>query len=258
MKLIRSKSRKIAFFLSLSFLFVSCSDENIIENHQSKYSGEDIFNGLFFFKNDISEGIPQLAHLKYKIQEAKNYNEIRESMDEFSKLSVDFINSHYPEFFNDLQKKVYSGNLYSISAVLDQASKYIEQAGLSSDKYRAVFLMGKKISNDDNLRKQISELDLSTSEGMDKFKAIIDNNNGTNINGKNTCITSAFAAALAVAYVGVVAVSIAVGAYSVYFKVAYWGPQERIPVPDDLLHDDGGVRIERERFIAQTGEFFSN
>ena len=268
MKFIRKQSKGIALILGLSFLFVSCSqneDNSNLKTNAVKYSGEDILKGLFFFKNEITDGVPQLAQLKSKIQKTENFSEVSEYINDFSDISISFINLHYPNFFNDLQTKVYSGNLYAISAVLDQASKYIEQAGLSSDKYRSAFLMGEKINSDENLKKQISELDLSTSEGMEKLKVIIDGISTTNINGKNTCITSVFAAALAVAYVGVVAVSIAVGAYSVYFKVAYWGPEEKLPkeikreYADDFLLADEGIKvnIEREILVAQTGDFFT-
>lgn len=268
MKSIREESKKIAFLLSMAFLFFSCAnDYNPNAINQKKYSGEDIMNGLFFFKNEITEGIPQLAQLKSKFKKSENFGEISLSIDEFSKFSINYIKIHYPNFLNDLQTKVYSRNLYAISDAMNQASRYIEQAGLSSDKYRSAFLLGKKINNDDNLKKQISELDLSTTEGMNQFKLIIENAEMTNVNGKNTCITTAFAAALAVFYVAVGAVSIAVGAYSVYFKVAYWGPGELIPqeeFPDKekegvaVPFGDEVVTIEHEVLIAETGDFFRN
>ncbi|WP_123924586.1 MULTISPECIES: hypothetical protein [unclassified Flavobacterium] len=268
MKLIRKHSKIIASMLGLTFLFVSCSqNEDQVSGNARKYSGEDIFRGLFFFKNDIADGIPQLSQLKSKIQKTKKFDEIKESMNELSEISIEFINLHYPNFFNDLKFKICSGNLYEISIVLDKASQYIEEAGLSSEKFQSAFLMGRKINSDDNLKKQISGLDLSTSDGMNELKVIIEGLNATSITGKNTCITTAAVAALAVFYVAVAAVSIAVGAYSVYFKVAYWGPlEEKLPdeilteFPDEFsLSDDGGrVRIEREVLIAQTSDFFSN
>ena len=266
MKKIRKYTIKYHFctVIAMSFMFFSCSQNesstptNLQTASAVKYSGEEILKGLFFFKNKISDGIPQLAELKSKIRNTDNYVQVSKSMDELSELSVNFINSHYPTFFKELETKVYSGNLYEISSVLDQAAKYIEQAGLSSEKFQASFLMGKKINEDANLKDQISKLDLSTPEGINKLNVIINSINGNNTANKGTCVVSVVAGAIAAVYVGVAAVSIVVAAYSVYFKVAYWG--SKLP-PVEMPYqpvDPKVTKIEREVLMAQTGAFFKN
>jgi SdpC family antimicrobial peptide len=267
MKKIRKYTVKYHFctVIAMAFMFFSCSqnDNSTPINSQTtsgvKYSGEEILKGLFFFNNKISDGIPQLAELKSQIRNTDNFAEVSKSMDELSEISVNFINAKYPTFFKELETKVYSGNLYEISSVLDQAAKYIEQAGLSSVKFQAAFMMGKKINEDPNLKEQISKLDLSTSEGMNQLKLITEKISGNHKTYRGGTCTF-FAAALAVAYVGVIAVSIAVGAYSVYLKVAYWGPVMKIEDPKYVtvfLNEDGTeTDISREVLISQTGTFF--
>lgn len=269
MKNIKKHIRKISLLMGLSILFFSCSqyeDNNknstnsaLFRGIGENYSGKEIFLGLFFFKNDIADGIPKLAEVKSNMMNSGNFDQINSSLDELSQISVEFISLNYPTFFDDLQTKMYSGNLYEITSALDLSAKLIEQAGLSSLKYQSTFLLGKKINNSEELKNQVSNLDLSTEEGVNKLNLIIqlanDDTGGTTV---NNC-TTFFAAAVAVFYAIAGAVSIAVAAYSVYYKVAYWGPRVKGGTtihPLNIYTSTGGIEIEREMLISQIGNFF--
>lgn len=273
MKKIRRHLRELSLLLSVSILFFSCSQYddigsgNIDEQTNSKlfkkdgqkYSGEEILEGLFFFKNDISNGIPQLVEVKASMLKGDTSLEVDNTISELSQVSIDFINKNYPTFFNDLQAKMYSGNLFEVSSAIDMSARLIEQAGLSSEKFQAIFLASKKVANSETLQAQISSLDLSTKEGIEELGEIIKSSRGTEIDNSNNCV--AFAGAAAVFYIAVAAVSIAVAAYSVYYKVAYWGPRVKgdpsIAEERNIYISDGGVEIERDILVSQIGRSFS-
>lgn len=274
MKLIRNQARKIALLMSTSFLFFSCSQNEIgTENENStsslykkdgvKYTGAEIVEGLFFFKNDVADGIPQLAQIKSQIKNYDNYSAVSSSMNELSAISIDFINNHYPNYLNELQTTVYSGNLFKIGEALEQTAKYIEQAGLSSTKYQSAFLVSDKIYDNEALRNEISALDLSTPEGMNRLNQIVSAESELNINNNDgQRVVTLVAGAIAAVYVGVVAVSIAIAAYSVYFKVAYWGGGScrRSCSPNqqaNIYISNGEIMLEREVLISQIGTFFN-
>lgn len=274
MKKMYLQFRNISLIIGLNFIFFGCSQNDeitssknnsnlditsdIVKRNGVKYTGEEIIQGLFFFSNGISDGIPQLAQIKSKITYPNSYSQVSNSMNELSEISINFIKLHYPTFLNELQTTMYSGNLYEIGNVLEKAAIYIEQAGLSTEKYQSAFLAGKKIADDEILSTQISQLDLSTPEGMNQLNTLMSGVNGTKIDSSNRCV--AFAGAAAVFYVAVAAVSIAVAAYSVYFKVAYWGPRVKSGTtihPLNIYTSNGGVDIERDIFISQIGQFFT-
>ena len=140
-------------------LFTSCEQyENDTlttspENSIAKFSGEDLFKGLFFFQNDISKNISYLNNVKLEIEKLKNErNKISTSLKELSDISINYINEKYPDFFDELQQTMYSGNLYDIEKGLNKSVKLIEQAILSSNKFSKSFIVGQKIYNKPELK----------------------------------------------------------------------------------------------------------
>ncbi len=249
--------------MAITMLLFSCSQYEDINGNEEKsnlyartgknYTGEEIFRGLFFFQNDIADGIPHLKNIKQALDEV---GETKLSMEELSNISVNYIKNNYPNFFNDLKKKLESGNLYEISDILDFSGKLIEQSALTSEKYQSAFLFGIDIKTNENLRNQINSLDLSTQAGVDELNQIItDYLDG--LGYQTNSLIWAFAAAV---YFVVGAVSIAVAAYSVYYKVAYWGPRVKSTGISKNLFKAGNntISVEREIFISELGNYFSN
>lgn len=250
--------------MTAAILFVSCSqyenesqpDASAFQREAAGYSGVDIFKGVFFLQNDIADGIPQLRTIKNAVREV---DRTKESMKELSDISVAFIGKHYPSFFNDLKAAMESGNLYEISEMIDFSGRLIEQAALSSERYHTAFLFGVEMRNNEELRTRVERLDLSTQEGVDELASIIDHEFEGNGGYETNAIPFVWAVVAAV-YVIVGAVSIAVAAYSVYYKVAYWGPRVRSSgISSSLFRvGDNTISIEREVFVAQLGNFFAN
>ena len=252
MKKIRNHVKKIALFLSFSILFISCSENEqglktnltSLERNGEKYTGEEIFRGIFFFENDVSEGIPQLAQLKSEILGGSNNIETLKSLKELSNISVNFINDKYPNYFKELQAKIYSNNLFEINEALNLSSELIEQAALSSEKFQSIFLFGKKMQTDTVLQEEVAALNLNTETGKQELKYIISLNTPTNESG-----FIGIWAAVAAVYVVVAVVSIVIGAYSVYFKVAYWGSRNN---SSNIFSDnENDIKIEHDILINE-------
>ena len=76
MKVLRKYAPFLAIVMCFSLLFVSCSPVAgpASNNLNAKYSGEEIFQGLFFFQNDIATSIPQLNQVATKINDARAQN----------------------------------------------------------------------------------------------------------------------------------------------------------------------------------------
>ena len=53
-----------AYILASLILFASCENNSLIENESglSKYSSEDIFEGIFFFNNDFAKEIKVISN----------------------------------------------------------------------------------------------------------------------------------------------------------------------------------------------------
>jgi len=250
MKILRKKLQPISMLLSFLILFASCNqyDDSITNDEQiSKHSGEEIFNGLFFFQNDIASNIPRIKGVWDELGDLKSNNEVISSLKEMSKISTDFINENYPNFFNELQTTMYSGNLFEIEKSLNTSAKIIEQAALKSDKFSKAFVVGKQIENNQELKNEILKLDLNNPKDVAKFKDIIVNNN----NVEEIAFSPIWAVALAV-YIVVGAVSFVVAAYSVVTKAAYWDPFSK---QGKELYASKKT-LGREVIIAEIGSYF--
>lgn len=274
MKLIRKRAKKIALLMSTSFLFFSCSQYEIgTENENStsntnlykdgggRYSGEEIIEGLIFFKNEIPDGIPQLAQIKSLITQNSTPETIAFT-NELSKTTIDFIKNRYPNFLNELQEKMYSGNLYDINDILQKTTQYVEQAGLTSPKYHSAFSTAQYIINNDEIRNEIIHLDLSTEAGVTRLNQIVKDIDLQTNNNQNRLVWVAPGLAVAqigvAVHVGVIAVSVAVAAYSVAVWAAYWGCRcsGSINAPMNIFMPNSNLELEKEVLISQIGVFF--
>ncbi len=260
--------------LIICFLFFSCAKDSAMvdskNKKEAKYSGKDIFNGLFFFQNEISSNITFLKQYNSKIDELKSNTEVRKELKNISDITTKYIDEKYPTFFSNLQNKIYSGDLYEINKQLNLSAQLIEQALLSNDKYANSVRLGLAIGKDEVLLKKAQALDLSTSNGQKEFKLLAASSPNKTVDTKKAMF---FAAAVAVAYLGAAVVSIAVAAYSVVTKVAYWDPTQVAPEvtvepgtlePEpfvdnpDPLGSGAEVSITKGQAITEINSYFQN
>lgn len=223
-----SQNPLVILFLIFNFIYVNANrTEIVVDQFKSKHlqkSGEEIFKGLFFLQNDISENVESLKNLKTQIENSKNGNQTLSYLKNLSQESTSFIKQKYPDFFEKLQKAMYSGNLYEIDNYLKESVILVEQAGLASTKYSGLFTFSNMIKNNETLKNQIVKLDLSNPKDSQTLKNIL-NEFSVKENFTQLC---AVAGAFCVFYAIAAAVSIAVAAYSVVTKMAYWDPTESL------------------------------
>ena len=216
-----SQNPLVILFLLFNFIYVNANrTEIVVEQIKSKHlqkSGEEIFKGLFFLQNDITENIESLKNLKTQIENSKNGEQSLTHLTNLSNESTAYIKEKYPEFFDKLQKAMYSGNLYEIDNYMKQSVILVEQAGLASDKYSGLFTFSNIIKNNEQLKNQIVKLDLSNPHDSQVLKDILKEYSMK----KNFTQMCAVAGAFCVFYAIAAAVSIAVAAYSVVTKMAY-------------------------------------
>jgi len=260
MKIIRKHLKGTSILMTFCILFISCEkyDDGILKSNHTKnnenlsfaknsmYSGEEIFKGLFFMDNQISDGISQIKAIKTEILRQEDGVELIAQLSDLRDISVDFINDNYPNHFENLQTAVYSENYFEIEQKVKESAMMIEQAGLASTKYSSAFEFGKEIRENEQLRNELYQLDLTNENDVQTFHNILDD---YNINYTSNSLVF-FAAALAVFYAAVAAVSIAVAAYSLITKVAYWDAE-------DWFKTNENSEIDKELFISEIGSFFS-
>jgi hypothetical protein len=237
------KSRKIAknpymaVILSGLILFtVSCKKEptNQTASKYANYTGEDIFEGLFFFQNELSDDVSHIKELKFEMNNLKlikdvklpnlknefSEEEIKTSIKEMSEITVLYITENYPTFFKEFEDVMKSGNFYEMERVMDLSSQLIDQSLLASSKYRGISLLNKELNDNPELREQILSLDMTKAEDIQTLETILSSAEG--LDGE--VHKKALVAVLAVAYIAVGVVSFVVAAYSVVTKIAYWDP----------------------------------
>lgn len=258
MKKIRKFGSKIAMILAASLLFVSCSqyDDNLSDGNrlQDKYSGEEIFKGLFFFQNNISENVPLLKTMKESLDKMKNHEDITLALTDISNTTVAFINKKHPNFFNELKTVLKSGNRFEIEEKLSKASSLIEQALFSSSKYNAALKFGKSIASNNELMNKIMDIDITSQTGQEQFNSLLKDYSKSYDTGKEIGVVTLVAAALAAVYAGILAVSIAIAAYSLVVKVAYWDPTEVMYEGNKIFKENS---IKHEILINEIAHLYS-
>ena len=244
--------------MGITLLFFSCSQYDDISSQNieasTEFSGEEIFKGLFFFQNDIANNISDLKEIKSKIESLDDSNKIASSLSDLSNISISYIKENYPKFFDDLKITMNSGNLYEIEKKMNLSAKIIEQSMLTSEKYSKIFAINNAVEKNPELLQRITELDLTKEKDLSQLKQIIRDNQIDIGDVESTLVF--FAAALAVFYVGAIAVSIAAVLYSVVTKAAYWDPTEKLAESQKIAFSEEST-ISRELMIAEIGKYFS-
>jgi hypothetical protein len=239
------------FLLLLNFIYVNANRNKMIEEQVkvNQKSGEEIFKGLFFLQNDISDKVESLKNIKVQIENSNNSRQTLQNLKDMSSESVNFIKVKYPHFFGNLQKAMYSGNLYEIDKYLKESVILVEQSGLASDKYSGLFTFSSAIKNNETLKSQIINLDLSNSKDSQTLKDIL-NDYAVKENITQLCT---LAGAFCVFYAIAAAVSIAVAAYSVVTKMAYWDPTSDTMEMSSL---EPSKQLSKDILVGQLDSYF--
>lgn len=161
-------------------LFLSCSEEmdqeqeQINENIEIEYSGEELFSAIFFLQGEAADNIESLqSNIEYFEKAIKSVPvERRENVTEFlASFQQDItknISELNPDFFDNFKNDIESNDFYRIEATLNNGSKVLKEAGLSSKKFGRLFQLSELL----NEKQGLSSMNLAQEdlELIDKQK----------------------------------------------------------------------------------------
>lgn len=123
MKKIKFFSRPIAWALSILLLYTSCqqpeSEVFVDVEADTKISGEDLFRSVVFGDGDLADNLSSLESVSTVDEMTKD------DLIEYRKLQEDaiaYLIQDNPEYFENFQSQLYSGNAIMISGAITQAS----------------------------------------------------------------------------------------------------------------------------------------
>lgn len=247
--------------MAISLMVASCTQNAGITSGATvnakalnlEYSGQEIFEGLFFFQNDLALQVSQLREVAVKIDEARAQNpETATYISGLASSTSAYINSNYPDFFGDFRAAMYSGDYYRIDQAIKQAGRLVEQAILTSDEYSSLYALGQEIGKDPDLIAQIQSLDLTNEGDAKKLEALLANVKGFDeIDSKAVGVAAIVAAVYLVAGAvnTVVAAYYLIAAAAVITKLALWDVFELGSPEDSELAD--------EMLVAEIGSLFT-
>ena len=130
---IKKKKKKIAFLLSFIILFISCSKDNLVQNELgeespnklSKFSGEDIFNGIIFYEGEVAKIFPT-THEQTVIKTKLN-SDILKKLHKVQSDIIDVLKAKDPEYFTNFKNIITTGNHLTIRNQLMQSSMDIRE-----------------------------------------------------------------------------------------------------------------------------------
>jgi SdpC family antimicrobial peptide len=247
--------------MAVSLLVASCTQNAGITSEAAinakslnlKYSGQEIFEGLFFFQNDLALQVSQLKEVATKMEETRIQNpETATYISGLAASTSEYINSNYPTFFEDFKAAMYSGDYYRIDQAIKQAGRLIEQAILTSEEYSSLYALGKEIGKDPELIAEIQSLDMTDKEDAEKLEALLANVKGFDeVDSKAVGVAAVVAAVYLVAGAvnTVVAAYYLIAAAAVVTKLALWDVFKLGSPEDSELAD--------EMLVAEIGSLFT-
>jgi len=253
MKTIKKFLKTISFLMSFLILFTSCNQyDDDITNYDgnntkkgqiTRFSGEQIFRGLFFYQNKIPKNIPHLKSIYLGVERMrKNNDKLISSLNGLSDITVSYIKVKYPKYFSKLQETMYSGNLFEIKKSLYTSAKMIKQAIMSSKEYSSDFLNGQNLNNDNELLKKLLSLDLNTDEGVKEFELLLSTaNDYEDVNNKS------------VAFVIIIVVAVAIAIVAI--ETEFWAANKE-ELTDVMF--SGETNLMKELIVADIDNYFSN
>lgn len=225
---------KVSMIVPLFIFFISYGCQNSETDQEQthlNYSGEEIFKGIFFSQGELPNQIEALKgeHEKSENLTATNKN-LKDFQLDFSKEIIKSINALDPAFFSQFKKQMESKNYYAIQLAMANATKMIKAGGYNS-KYSGYFKLTDKLESKkaDFSTKEFQDIDISTPEGIAKYKSLIKDKYDINVDDDDYKVACSIGAVVCVVYLVAGAVNTVVAAYYVvagavvYAKVEFWG-----------------------------------
>jgi SdpC family antimicrobial peptide len=142
---------------------ISCNDEEDNKPLQN-YSGEDLFQAIFFSYGDAAQYIQTIQLSVEKLNKSLKTNpEIKQFSDDFRNEIVRNINELDPTYFTRFKEQLASDNFYSMELALNNGVKMIKASGYRSS-YAGMFRLM------DDLNEKSVDLNVTALEDLDYTK----------------------------------------------------------------------------------------
>jgi SdpC family antimicrobial peptide len=221
--------------LLLAFAF-SCNSEEDDKPLQN-YSGEELFQALFFSSGEAAQHIQTIQSSVEKLNTALKANpEVKKFTTDFSAEIIQRINELDPTYFTRFKEQLASDNFYTMELALANGSKMIKAAGYRSS-YAGMFRLMDDLNekNVDFSAAQLEDLDYTKEEDVQKLKDFLSQQYSIDLNSEDYKVACVPVAAVCVVYAIAAVVSISAAAYTalavvnaaawitVYAWIELWG-----------------------------------
>lgn len=250
MKKIRTNFRTISVLLSLNLFLASCSNgidsaldnlddannkktentsNNIMSRNVQKYSGEELFQSIFFAYGDFSKNISMHRDIISKIELAP-----AEQKQAFIKRFNNFVNNvktKNPSYFENFKSDILSGDNTTIQTAIGYGSISIyENIAVIMPEIQPVL---DKLEQDKQLESIVASGEISQQDFdslNEKYQQFLSENYQMQPEGCSWAVACVIYAALAVHNTVALTTNIAAaGAIAVYLGVKWWGPKLTSP-----------------------------
>lgn len=250
MKKIRTNFRTVSTLLSLNLFLASCSSgidnaldnlgdatnkktentsSNIMSRDVQKYSGEELFQSIFFAYGDFSKNISMHQDIIAKIEVAPT-----EQKQAFIKRFNNFANNiktKNPSYFENFKRDILSGDNTTIQNAIGTGSISIyENIGVIMPEIQPVL---DKLEQDEQLESIVASGEISQQDFdslNEKYQKFLSENYQMQPEGCSWAVACVIYAALAIHNTVALTANIAAaGAIAVYLGVKWWGPKLTSP-----------------------------
>lgn len=216
------------------------------------YSGSDLFKAIYFFDGDAASRLPYFNSIRNEISKFNSTQQAQRQS--FNNEITSIVNSLNPGFFNKLHQKIYSSDLDTINAIIDEGAKLLEVAVINSS-YNQYYQTAQSVA----ATIDTSLYNFETESGLNAY--LVDYGNRV-ANSSSVRVPDQFgvffAAVVAVAIWDAVAVvnygvivnaaAVAVVYAAVYVKTAFWPKKKPAPKPN---------KLQTEKFVGDVLKFIS-
>ncbi|MEQ9426443.1 MAG: hypothetical protein RJQ09_18620 [Cyclobacteriaceae bacterium] len=211
-------SKRIVSLLLLTSIVTACEDD--VESSKDLsitnyvYSGEDIFQAVFFADGKVVELIPDLKN-NINLKDFLKTDEYLHEYRDIQNAIINHIKAEKPHFFSEFKSRMTSGDHVLILQTIQSTYPHIQDAilqifdsDLNLDLIKKRDQLNEIISKDENLMALLEKESISIDELQQAFdnsdlRDVLLANNDDSTSGRSLCLVSFF---------GVFAVSAVVGA----------------------------------------------
>ncbi|MCD9618827.1 hypothetical protein [Chryseobacterium gleum] len=278
MKRFRTNLRTISVLLTLNLFLASCSNSiddalgNSTENSKiekgsnglsskmaQEYSGEELFEGIFFAYGDFAKNIPSHKEIVEKINAAPA--DQKELFNERFSNFVKSVKTKDADYFDNFKKDILSADNSNIQNAIKNGSIHIyENVAVILPEFQPIM---DKLEQDEELQNMVAEGGEISQEDLNnlnvKYQKFLAENYDVEMTPCSWAVACFYYAALAVHNTVAVTANLAIaGAVAIYLGVTWWGPKLTSPKKGKSLSVMNEDYLKFELFVQEISDASQN